>query len=282
MALTKGGIVDLSQALAVAACTDAGMIRAHNEDSVTVDAALGLAVLADGMGGYNAGEVASGMATAVIASEAREALASVRPYEHDTERGASLAARMLREYIVKANLVIYDASQSQPQYAGMGTTLVACLFYDNRVMAAHLGDSRLYRLRGGELAQLTRDHSLLQEQIDAGLLTREQAKNAQHKNLVTRALGIELTAEPELGEYETRRGDIYLLCSDGLSDMVSDEDIELALQALGANLKLAAEQLVQMANDNGGRDNVSVILVRVLREYPAARGVIARFFAWFR
>jgi len=150
------------------------------------------------------------------------------------------------------------------------------------MMAGHLGDSRLYRLRGGELTQVTRDHSLLQEQIDSGLITAEQAKSAQHKNLVTRALGIDPSVEPEIREYETRPGDIYLLCSDGLCDMVDDEHIAMTLETLGANLKLASQQLVQMANDNGGRDNVSVILVRVLREYPAARGVVAKFFAWLK
>ena len=126
---------------------------------------------------------------------------------------------------------------------------------------------------------MTRDHSLLQEQIDSGLITAEQAKNAQHKNLVTKALGIDPTVEPEIHEYPTKPGDIYLLCSDGLCDMVEDDDIGMTLQALGGNLKLAAQQLVQMANDNGGRDNVSVILVRVLREYPGPRGVMAKVFA---
>jgi protein phosphatase len=130
--------------------------------------------------------------------------------------------------------------------------------------------------------QVTRDHSLLQEQIDSGLITREQAKHAQHKNLVTRALGIDPTVEPEIHDYDAKPGDVYLLCSDGLCDMVTDEDIGLTVQALGANLKLAAQQLVQMANDNGGRDNVSVILVRILREYPAARGVMSKFFAWLK
>ena len=129
---------------------------------------------------------------------------------------------------------------------------------------------------------MTRDHSLLQEQIDSGLLTPEQAKHAQHKNLVTKALGIDPTVDPEIHEHETRPRDLYLLCSDGLCDMVSDEDIAMTLQGLGANLKLAAQQLVQMANDNGGRDNVSVILVRVLRGYPAPRGVMAKVFAWLK
>ncbi|HEX6295036.1 MAG TPA: Stp1/IreP family PP2C-type Ser/Thr phosphatase [Burkholderiales bacterium] len=274
--------VDLTQALEIATCTDPGMVRSHNEDSIAADAANGLVVLADGMGGYNAGEVASGMATTVIVTEMRQLLTGVKP--HDVEKGSSeeVAARLVREQVLTANTSIYQAAQSQPQYAGMGTTLVVCLFYDNRVLVAHLGDSRLYMLRDGKFRQMTRDHSLLQEQIDSGIITAEQAKNAAHKNLVTKALGIDPTVEPEIHEYPTKIGDVYLLCSDGLCDMVEDEDIGMTLQALGGNLKLAAQQLVQMANDNGGRDNVSVILVRVLREYPGARGVMAKVFAWLK
>jgi serine/threonine protein phosphatase PrpC len=274
--------MDLTQVLEIASCTDPGMVRSHNEDSIATDAANGLVVLADGMGGYNAGEVASGMATTVIVSEMRQILAAAQPFQIDPRTNQTIAVRLLREQVMKANASIYQAAQSQPQYAGMGTTLVVSLFYDNRVLVAHLGDSRLYLLREGALRQVTRDHSLLQEQIDSGLITVEQAKNAQHKNLVTKALGIDPSVEPELHEYPTRPGDLYLLCSDGLCDMVEDEDIGMTLQALGANLKLAAQQLVQIANDNGGRDNVSVILVRVLREYPGARGVMAKVFAWLK
>jgi PPM family protein phosphatase len=274
--------MDLTQVLEIASCTDPGMVRSHNEDSIATDAVNGLAVLADGMGGYNAGEVASGMATTVLVSEMRQILAAAQPFQIDPRTNQSIAVRLLREQVLKANASIYQAAQSQPQYAGMGTTLVVALFYDNRVLVAHLGDSRLYLLREGALRQVTRDHSLLQEQIDSGLITAEQAKNAQHKNLVTKALGIDPSVEPEIHEYPTRPGDLYLLCSDGLCDMVDDEDISMTLQALGGNLKLAAQQLVQMANDNGGRDNVSVILVRVLREYPGARGVMAKVFAWLK
>jgi protein phosphatase len=274
--------MDLTQVLEIASCTDPGMVRSHNEDSIAADAASGLAVLADGMGGYNAGEVASGMATTVILSEMRQMLAAAEPYQVDPRTNETIAVRMVREQVLRANRSIYQAAQSHPQYAGMGTTLVVALFYDNRVLVAHLGDSRLYVRREGVLRQVTRDHSLLQEQIDSGLLTVEQAKSAQHKNLVTKALGIDPTVEPEIHEYATRPGDVYLLCSDGLPDMVDDEDISMTLQALGGNLKLAAQQLVQMANDNGGRDNVSVILVRVLREYPGARGVMAKVFAWLK
>src|SRR5689334_18423920 len=164
----------------------------------------------------------------------------------------------------------------------MGTTLVVALFYDNRMTVAHIGDSRLYMLRGDEFRQITRDHSLLQEQIDSGMITPEQAKMSQNKNLVTRALGIDPTVEPEIHDYETQPGDIYLLCSDGLCDMVSDEDIGMVLQTLSSNLKLCAEHLVQMANDNGGRDNISVILVRVLRDFPAPRSPLAKMMSWFR
>ncbi len=274
--------MDLAQALDIASCTDPGMVRSHNEDSIAADAANGLVVLADGMGGYNAGEVASGMATTVIITEMQQILASATPYQIDPRTNQEIAKRLVREQVLKANTSIYQAAQSQPQYAGMGTTLVVALFYDNRVLAAHLGDSRLYLQRQGKFRQLTRDHSLLQEQIDSGLITPEQAKHAQHKNLVTRALGIDPSVEPEIHEYPAKPGDLYLLCSDGLCDMVGDEDIAMTLQALGGNLNMAAQHLVQMANDNGGRDNVSVILVRVLREYPGARGVMAKVFAWLK
>ena len=276
------GLMDLSQSLEIATCTDPGMVRSHNEDSIAADPANGLVVLADGMGGYNAGEVASGMATTVIITEMRQILTHAKPYDVDSRTSEEIAARLLREQVLKANSSIYQAAQSQPQYAGMGTTLVVCLFYDNRMLVAHLGDSRLYLLRDRDFSQVTRDHSLLQEQIDSGIITAEQAKKAQHKNLVTRALGIDPIVEPEIHEYPTKAGDIYLLCSDGLCDMVDDEDIGMTLQTLGGNLKLAAQQLVQMANDNGGRDNVSVILVRVLREYPGPRGVMAKVFGWLK
>lgn len=274
--------MNLSGALEIASCTDPGMVRSHNEDSIASDREKGLVVLADGMGGYNAGEVASGMATTVIVTELQQLLEKRGPSEIDGQDGQAVVQRLLREQIAKANTSIYQASQSQPQYAGMGTTLVVALFYDNKMTVAHIGDSRLYRLRADEFTQVTKDHSLLQEQIDSGMITPQQAKLSQNKNLVTRALGIDAMVEPEIHEYETQPGDIYLLCSDGLCDMVSDEDIGMALQTLGANLKLCAQQLVQMANDNGGRDNISVILVRVVRDYTAPRGFVGRLMGWFK
>jgi len=273
--------MSLANVFEIVSGSDPGMVRSHNEDAVASDAANGLVVLADGMGGYNAGEVASGMATTVVTTEVAQALQQVQPYALDKD-GNAVAAALVRDIVLKANTSVYQAAQSNPQYAGMGTTLVVALFYDNKMLVAHLGDSRLYRLRENQFRQVTRDHSLLQEQIDSGLITPEQAKHAAHKNLVTKALGIDPVVEPEIHEYETGVGDIYLLCSDGLCDMVDDDDISMTLQAMRGNLKLAVEQLVQMANDNGGKDNVSVILVRVLREYPAPRGVMAKVFAWLK
>ena len=269
-------MTNLSQVLEVATATHSGMVRSHNEDSIAADAEIGLAVLADGMGGYNAGEVASGIAVAMISEEMKKLLGAA-----DAEPDG--AEKLLGEQVARANAAIYQAAQSQPQYSGMGTTLVVALWHDNKMSVGHVGDSRLYRLRSETFEQVTRDHSLLQEQIDSGMITREQARFSQNKNLVTRAVGIDAEVETELHTYAVEPGDIYLLCSDGLSDMVTDEDIQLTLSSLQANLPLAAEQLVQQANDNGGRDNISVILVRVLKEFPARHaGWLNKLKAWFR
>ncbi|HWA12077.1 MAG TPA: Stp1/IreP family PP2C-type Ser/Thr phosphatase [Burkholderiales bacterium] len=274
--------MSLSSALQMVKATHTGMVRSHNEDSITTDPEIGLAVLADGMGGYNAGEVASGIATALISSETREALIRNAPHHVDKTTGAPIATRLLRDIIAKANTSIYQSANSQPQYAGMGTTLVVTLLCDNQITIAHIGDSRCYRFRGGKLEQVTRDHSLLQEQIDSGLLTKEAARRSQNKNLVTRALGIEPQVEAEIHTHPVQSGDLFLLCSDGLNDMVEDGDIEMTLEALAANPQLAAEQLVQMANDNGGRDNVSVILIKVRKDFPADDGWMTKFLGWFK
>ncbi len=272
----------IAEALQIVSLTHPGMVRTHNEDSVSVEAACGLAVLADGMGGYNAGEVASGIAVSVTASEIAQRLQHANPTDIDTESYEELAVTLLRNNICKANTSIYQASQSQPQYAGMGTTIVAGLFYDNRVAVAHVGDSRMYRLRGETLSTMTRDHSLLQEQIDSGLISLEDARYSKNKNLVTRAVGIDEKVLPDVHVYDVQLGDIYLLCSDGLNDMVEDADIESALFAMQGNLPLAAEQLIQMANDNGGRDNVSVMLVKILEDYAVPRSLSSRIMNWFK
>ena len=210
------------------AAVDPGRARSNNEDAVAIDPQVGLVVLADGMGGYNAGEVASGMATTVVTTEVAQVMQQRQPYAQDKD-GNVVAAEMVREIVLKANTSVYQAAQSNPQYAGMGTTLVVALFYDNKMLVAHLGDSRLYRLRGEQFRQVTRDHSLLQEQIDAGLITPEQAAFSANKNLVTRAVGVEDLVLLETHPHDVQGGDVYLLCSDGLSDMLSDERIATVL-----------------------------------------------------
>jgi protein phosphatase len=272
----------MSDVLEIVVRTDPGMVRRHNEDAVFANPSQGFVILADGMGGYNGGEVASGMATMSLSAELEAAFLAKAPHEIDRATGERHAHRCLLDKIALTNAAIYKAAESQPQYAGMGTTLVTALFYDNKVTIAHIGDSRVYRLRGEDFKAITRDHSLLQEQIESGMISLEEARFSTNKNLVTRALGVDPFVETELHDYQVRPGDIYLLCSDGLNDMVEDSEIRIALRAMEKNLDQAATHLIQMANDNGGRDNVSVILVKVLRDFGVGGDSWPRFFSWFR
>ena len=263
------------------AMSDTGKVREHNEDTIALDPDIGLFVLADGMGGYNAGEVASGIAVKTIVNLVREAVAREDLEGTDKETGLVRPSIILRDAIFRANKIIHQTSKTQPQCEGMGTTVVACLFYDNRVSVAHVGDSRLYRLRNDRFEQITMDHSLLQELVDRGFYSQEEAQRATNKNYVTRALGVEPNVEVELNEHVVQRGDYYVLCSDGLSDMVEDEDIHLTINTFNANLDTVAKQLTQLANDNGGRDNVSVVMAHVLDLFPARRRVLDKILGWF-
>ncbi|HET8669029.1 MAG TPA: protein phosphatase 2C domain-containing protein, partial [Terriglobales bacterium] len=168
--------MNIEQALEIVSQTHPGRVRAHNEDSVSYDAERGLVVLADGMGGYNAGEVASGITVSVLSTEIKHSLQALRPEDVDEGTGEELAVKLLRENVQKANASIYHAAHSQPQYAGMGTTVVAGLFYDNRVAVAHVGDSRMYRQRNDKFEQVTMDQSLLQELVDRGFYSAEEAQ----------------------------------------------------------------------------------------------------------
>jgi protein phosphatase len=261
----------LADALEMVMRTDPGMIRSHNEDAIYADAGLGVAILADGMGGYNAGEVASGLATTRLAEDMAGVINSPAVLTRGLHDAAVVEEHVINE-VRAANLAIFNAAQSCSQFTGMGTTLVLAWFYDNRMSVAHVGDSRLYRMRGECFEQLTRDHSLLQEQLDNGIITAEQARYAENRNLVTRALGVDPRVEVDVNDYDVRPGDMVLLCSDGLSDMVEDHDIAVTLRTLGNNLALAADHLVHMSNANGGRDNVSVILVKVVGDFASPRG----------
>ncbi|WP_395139979.1 Stp1/IreP family PP2C-type Ser/Thr phosphatase [Schlegelella aquatica] len=245
--------------------TDPGRARDNNEDSVAVDQRAALAVLADGMGGYNAGEIASSMATSFIKSELGRWLTEAASNASDTD-----VRRAMDICVDNANRAIYNAANSNPHYAGMGTTLVVAVFREGRLLMGHIGDSRGYRLRAGHLTQITRDHSLLQEQIDAGLITPEQAAFSANKNLVTRAVGVEDTVLLETHLHDVQPGDLYLLCSDGLSDMVPDAEIEAILDRT-TELAEAGNRLVAAANEAGGRDNIAVVLVRAHGQASSVR-----------
>src|SRR4030088_862388 len=205
--------------------TDTGKVREHNEDTIAVDADIGLLVLADGMGGYNAGEGASGIAVKTTANPGREHVEREDLSVPDGESGLSRPTILLRDAIHRANKIIYQTARTQPQCEGMGTTVVAALFFDNKITIAHVGDSRLDRQRSDKLEQVTMDHSLLQELVDRGFYSAVATKRAANKNYVTRALGVEPNVDVEIQEVPVQKGDAYMLCSDGLSDMVEEEEI---------------------------------------------------------
>jgi protein phosphatase len=256
--------------------TDTGRVREHNEDTIGTDADIGLVVLADGMGGYKAGEVASGITVRTVMGLVKDAVEREDLTQHDGESGLTRPGILLRDAIQRANKIIYQTARTQANCEGMGTTVVAGLFFDDNLTIAHVGDSRLYRFRDGKLEQVTQDHSLLHELVTRGFYTPEEAQRAAAKNYVTRALGVEPTVEVDINVVPAQKDDLYLLCSDGLSDMVEDDDIQLTINTFGANLETLAKQLVLLSNENGGRDNVSVVLARVLDAFPAQRRVIDR------
>lgn len=274
--------MNLSGILEIVRLTDVGRQRDHNEDAIASDDTMGFVVLADGMGGYRAGEVASEMAVLSITSELMESLANQRPGKVDVTLGKQAEAQLMINAVNSANEVIYTASRTQPQCAGMGTTLVVGVFTNNKLLVGHVGDSRMYRLRNQELSQITEDHSLLQEQINAGLITVEQSKYATNRNLVTRALGVDAEVELELNQYDVEVGDLYLLCSDGLSDLVDDAAIQTALNKLMPDMDNAAQALVHMANENGGKDNISVILVKVNATFECTSHWRDSVFSWLK
>ncbi|MCS6810363.1 MAG: Stp1/IreP family PP2C-type Ser/Thr phosphatase [Tepidimonas sp.] len=236
--------------LRYACASDAGRLRENNEDAVLLDPALALAVVADGMGGYNAGEVAARLCCeavhAALQAQPDEALANPR--------------QRLLEAVRSANRAVFERALLQPSLRGMATTVVAVLLAGPQGVVAHVGDSRLYRLRQGRLDRLTRDHSLVQEHIDAGLLEPEAARASGYRNLVTRALGIAPVVDVEVGTFDLTPGDTLLLCTDGLTDLLTEGEIARLL-CHGGPLDSAAARLVQAANAAGGRDNVSVALV---------------------
>ena len=253
----------------ICALTDQGLVRKNNEDAVAFDQQTGLCLLADGMGGYNAGEVASAMAVNAITQELNAWLLRCGPCAPVRDLRS-----IMKTCVQSANQAIFDASRNNPDYGGMGTTLVVGVFTGDRLVLSHVGDSRCYRLRFKTLLQLTKDHSMLQEHVDAGLMTPEEAMVSPHKNLITRALGVERSVLVDINEHRVEPGDLYMICSDGLTDMLDKAAMTDVMNAPGT-LADKAHALVEAANDSGGRDNISVVLVLAVCD-GSRRGLLSR------
>ena len=248
--------------------TDVGQIREHNEDFIGWDAHLGLLLLADGMGGHNAGEVASELAVNSI----RDALQDVLSPDMVSSNAIDLNDA-IRESIIYANDEIIRMANERLECAGMGTTIVVALFHGDNVIIANVGDSRMYRLRDKEMTQVTTDHSLVQEMLDNGYISEEEAQLSASRNLITRALGIAEQVEVDVAQDSVQNGDSYLLCSDGLTDLVTNDEILQLLLLYKDDIKTGCKELISLANEKGGKDNISVILVSLQEAYSDNAGV---------
>ncbi len=258
---------DSTLKLLVHGVTDVGLIREHNEDCIDWDKDRGLFLLADGMGGHNAGEVASELAIQSV----KRALYEVLTPEIVESEVVDLKNAMY-DAIVFANQEIYEQSHERPECAGMGTTLVVALVQNNTAIVANVGDSRMYHMHEGKLQQITTDHSLVQEMVDGGFLTEAEAQKSVSRNLITRALGIAEDVDVDIHEHEIAVGDFFLMCSDGLTDLVTDSEISTILNENKSDMEKAGQELVNSANNRGGKDNTSIILIAAKKAYSDEQG----------
>lgn len=256
--------------------TDQGRVRGNNEDSLLVDDRLGLYAVADGMGGHKGGEVASRMAVDILRDSIARATEGNGAILGMVDQNVSREANLLASGIRLANRAIFEAAGSNPDWRGMGTTMVAVLVHGGRAGIAHVGDSRAYLLRNGVLRQLTADHSLVAEQLRKGIITAEEAERSTRKNVITRALGQGDDMDIDMQDLELASGDRLLLCSDGLSGMLKDAEIAALLNAHPAP-EAACRDLVEQANASGGRDNVTVVVVEFLQRQGFVAGLKKMF-----
>jgi protein phosphatase len=264
--------------LQIAGQTDVGRVRANNEDAFCNLQDMGLLLVADGMGGHASGEVASKLAIDIIREYFAGAMAGSRfigTYDEDLSEDTNRLGSAVR----LANEAIFEASQSDAQWKGMGTTIVAALIRGNKLSIAHVGDSRIYLIRAGNIEQLTDDHSVVAEQVKRELISRDEANKSEIKNILTRALGTEAEVEVDIEEMNLLNDDILLLCSDGLSNMISDDEI-LTVALSDKDPVLTCKKLVNIANDNGGKDNITVVVAHLVN--PGWFASLIKFFKWRR
>lgn len=257
--------------LICAGITDVGRSREHNEDDFYLsDGDEALCIVADGMGGHRSGEVASAMAIKAIVEYYRETMPEkVNGYEGERagegEDARDLDELRIHEALQMANRSVFQAAESDEAFEGMGTTLVSAYFTEDGVYLAHIGDSRAYLFREGSLEQVTHDHSLANEYVRMGILAKEDVEFFPYKNVITRACGLTDEVEIDVGFHAMKPGDMFVFCSDGLSDMVPDRDLVNLLDK-DEDLEVLCQRLVDQANENGGSDNITIILARVVEE----------------
>jgi serine/threonine protein phosphatase PrpC len=260
--------------------TDVGLVRKSNEDAFSLALDKGLLVVADGMGGHASGEVASRMAVDVIRNYFNDAAPGGKaPFIGTYDDDFTETANRLGSAVRLANMAIYEAARSNVQWRGMGTTVVCALFHNRKLSIAHVGDSRLYLIRAGDIEQLTDDHSVVAEQVKRQLISREEADRSEIKNILTRAVGNESEVEVDLDELNLLGGDILVLCTDGLTNMVRDEEI-LSVALAGQDPAVASRRLVELANREGGQDNITVVVAYILEENWLSS--LINYFTWHR
>jgi len=245
--------------------TDKGLVRSNNEDNFYLDVQAGILVVADGMGGHASGEVASKMAIDLIRDYFKNIHEGRAPIIGNYQEDCSEITNLLGSAVRLANLAIFEAAGSDSKLQGMGTTVAAAMLDSNKLSIAHVGDSRVYLIRSGNIEQLTDDHSVVYEQMRQSLISREEAQQSEIKNILTRAVGIAPEVEVDIDELTVMDGDVLVLCSDGLSTMVLDEDILSAIVATDSPGE-ACEKLINMANGNGGKDNITVIAAYIKKK----------------
>lgn len=246
-----------------AGLTDVGRKRNHNEDSYLVDEELQLYVVADGMGGHAGGGTASRIAVETIDREMRAAKAHPEdPFGSTADLQDSPLPEFLRAAVEKACLEIYRAAQEDPRLAGMGTTVISLCVHRGHALFGHVGDSRAYLVRGDLIQQISEDHSLVNEQIKAGMITAEEAKHSRYKNIITRSVGFEEEVQVDVMGIAVEEGDSFMLCSDGLANLVEDNEIRQVISS--SEFKDAPKKLVDLANERGGDDNITCIVVRIV------------------
>lgn len=246
-----------------AGLTDVGRKRNHNEDSFLIDDELKLFVVADGMGGHAGGGTASRIAVETIDRELRSSRQkNETPFHASGPLQESPLPEIIRNAVESACMAIFHVAQEDPRLAGMGTTVIALLVQDEHAFFAHVGDSRAYLIRGDMIQQISEDHSLVNEQIKAGMITPEEAKHSRYKNIITRSVGFEEDVQVDVMGLMLEPGDVFVLCSDGLANMVEDEELRDIVR--GTSLEETPKKLVELANERGGDDNITVIVVQTV------------------